>query len=378
MSTNFNPEEYYVIRVDYSSEHIPMLAWGETSSRKFLKAEKITDMETPLKIEFDDPVPKKPLMNDILELGSSYAISEKLKQLLEKADLINLQYFPATILKTKKESITGYYILHCHNVIPAVDKNNYEGSAVEDGKIFEIKRFTLDADLLNKIPLHDRLFFRLAENRAYTIIHQSIVDEIKKAEITGILLYSVNNWLPKTEETKKDEIEQKPEINNESYSWDDDDDDFGDGDDTDEEMERIYELASENDEHIPEFIEAQREKGNRGFSQIEEITDVLSSTDNGLRLLAFCCVYGVDNQALEACIPEWVKQYVGKDIERQEKLFNYMLLEIAKTGKKQYSATFIAEALQAAGVKCDKNLLDKILDNINENELPLLSSISSK
>lgn len=196
MSTNFNPDEYAVIRVDYSSEHIPMLAWGETSSRKFLQAEKIEEVELPLEITFDDPVPKKPLMNDILEVGSSYVLSEKLKQLLESLGLPKIQYFPTNILK-KKETITGHYILHCFNAYSAIDKSNYEGSEIKNGKITELKRFSLNSEVFNGIPLEERLFFRLTENRGFTFVHQSIVNEIKEAEITGILFYPVSNWQPK-------------------------------------------------------------------------------------------------------------------------------------------------------------------------------------
>jgi len=199
MSINFNPDEYYVIKVDYSSEHIPMLDWGNTRSLPFLDPEKVEGVKEPLEIMFYGTAPKNPLMNDILKMRSSYVISEIFKQFLEKEGLSKMQFFPVKIVEKKREPITGYYLLHTYNGIPAIDKNNYVGDPVDedDGQIYILERFALDAEVMNKIPLEDRTFFCFAENNSFYLAHQSIVDKIKEAGITGILFYPVSNWLPK-------------------------------------------------------------------------------------------------------------------------------------------------------------------------------------
>jgi hypothetical protein len=61
MNTNKFDSEYYVMDIDYERDEYPMLAWGEMDDTPFLDDTPIdiSDLEFPLKAEFDEPYPQK-------------------------------------------------------------------------------------------------------------------------------------------------------------------------------------------------------------------------------------------------------------------------------------------------------------------------------
>lgn len=193
---NFN-EVYFVMKVDGAENH-PILAWGKTSSRPFIRIEEINcdDLKMPLELLFDTPYPSNPEMADILHLGSTSVLSEKIKTLFEKLSLPKIQFIPTTIITNKKKRIEkGHYIFHCWKGIPAIDKDNYTGNPVdEDGIITILEKFQLDYEVLKNIDEKDRLIFRLAETPSFLIIHKSIKDAIEKEYATGFRFYQISKW----------------------------------------------------------------------------------------------------------------------------------------------------------------------------------------
>ncbi len=195
---NFN-EDYYVMEADGADNH-PQLAWGETSSRPFISIKEIDsdDLDLPLEIEFDTPYPRQPEMVDILDLGSTCVLSEKIKALFDKLKLPKVQFIPTTIITNKKQRIEkGYYIFNSWNGISGIDKNSYIGDPINPrGRILNLKKFSLDADILNKIALDERLLFRLSESPILIIIHKSIKEVLENEQATGFRFYQINKWSP--------------------------------------------------------------------------------------------------------------------------------------------------------------------------------------
>ena len=150
------------------------------------------------------------------------------------------------------------------------------------------------------------------------------------------------------------------------------------GIETPETLDEAFELALDNDKHIPLFIDYHRGLCGDGdeVATIEQLSDLLSDTDNGLRLLAACCVYVIDNQDIECNIADWIEECVGDDSKKQEKLFKYMLLETANlTHKNEFIMDYFTEALDAMGVEYDEEALEELLEDIDTKKLPKLSSI---
>jgi hypothetical protein len=198
MNNNIFDNEYYVMDVEGADNH-PMLAWGKNSARPFLVDEEIDmkELNNPLEIEFNTPYPKTPVMADNLHLMFKRVLSERIKLLFERLQIPKVQFIPVIIVTNKKQKIEGHYIFHCWNNICAVDKNNYEGGEIdEDGLITDLESFSLDAKVLEKISLEQRLVFCLSENTDFIIVHQSIKDAIENAGATGFRFYQISKWSP--------------------------------------------------------------------------------------------------------------------------------------------------------------------------------------
>ncbi|GHV58856.1 hypothetical protein FACS1894103_1090 [Campylobacterota bacterium] len=196
MNTNQFDSEYYVMNVDGANNH-PLLAWGKTRRGPFLQAALIDEktLSLPLQIVFDEPYPKQYEMADFLMLGAQFAGSETLKKFFERNKVYGAQFVPIEITTNKKEIITGHYAIHFHNRLRAIDENNYEGGEPDEfGEILDLSRFSLNAFLLNNIPIENRLVFVLEEDAGMIIVHQSIYEAIRAENLTGMRFWKVSDW----------------------------------------------------------------------------------------------------------------------------------------------------------------------------------------
>ena len=195
MKHNQLDKEYYVMGFDYANNYL-MLAWGDFDYGSFLKATPIdiNTLDLPIKIIFDETVSKECKMADFLMLGSECVGSNKLKNHFEQMNIYGIQFIPIEIKPKKGDTISGYFAINIWNVIQAIDKNNYEGVEPDEfGLIWDLEKFSLDTELLDKIPLEKRMFFGLAENNLI-IVHQSIYEAIQKENLIGIKFHRIDEW----------------------------------------------------------------------------------------------------------------------------------------------------------------------------------------
>ncbi len=189
-------EEYYLMNVDGASNH-PLLTWGSTDYEPLIFPRPVKDgvFELPLKIWFRSPYPKNPEIADILFLQGYLVMSGKVKSVFEKMNIYGVQFFPVQIITNKEEIIEGHYIIHPWNRIAAVDKNNYDGSPMDEkGRIDSLERFSLDERVLEAIPFEKRLVFHLAESKTERLIHKSVYEALVKENVTGFSFFKVSEW----------------------------------------------------------------------------------------------------------------------------------------------------------------------------------------
>ncbi len=195
MNHNKFDNEYYVMEADNAYNH-PVLTFGDTNCRPFMKKMPLDndEIELPIKIEFDDDYPEYE-MADLLILDAQYAVSEKLKNILEREEVHGIQFFPAEIETEKSEIILGHNFMHVWNRLAAIDKKNYKGGKPDElGLILDLESISLNEDLMEKTPFEQRKVIRLAEDPSMLLVHQSIYNAIKEEGLTGMSFWKVSEW----------------------------------------------------------------------------------------------------------------------------------------------------------------------------------------
>ena len=142
-------------------------------------------------------------------------------------------------------------------------------------------------------------------------------------------------------------------------------------------MNAIFQLALNNEKYTPSFIEHHRKvRPGGGETQMDHIIDLLSDSDNGLKLLAACAMYAIDQPDIEINLEYWIEEHVGDDEKKQAKLFKYIMLEAIKVPENnEFRNNYVIEALDAMGVDYDEDTLAEILEDIDPKNLPTLDDL---
>ena len=191
MSTKEFDKEYFKIGRINNNDY-PLITSTENGYYED-EDEFIDDPET-VEYRIAAPIPKNPVMVDYHKSPSS-VISQKIHDVLEKLNLKDIQMIPATISGKDNEVFENYWFVNVYNRIPAVDRKKSDYSWNDFLEIANpIKKLVLNEELLNSIPLEDRLVFRLEENSAFEIYHKSVVDAIMATNPEGIQFTKVEDY----------------------------------------------------------------------------------------------------------------------------------------------------------------------------------------
>ena len=191
MSTNEFNKEYFVIGRVNNNQH-PLL----TVTKKGGYEEDEEYVENPESMEYrlGSPIPKQPKMVDYHSTPCS-VVSQKIHDVLEKLNINGLQMISAIITGKDSELYENYWFLNIYNKLAVLDK---EKSKYDWNDFLEvanpIEKLVLSEELLNDIPLEERLIFRLEENTTFEIFHKSVFDAIMETNPEGILFTSVADW----------------------------------------------------------------------------------------------------------------------------------------------------------------------------------------
>ena len=120
-------------------------------------------------------------------------VSEKLYSVLNAMNINGLQLLPATISGKGKEY--KYWYLNIYNVYPVLDleKSEYKWNDTLKAA-YMIRKIVFNKLELEKIPLTERLVFRLAEDKSTYFFHKQIVDELMKIEPKSFTFKEVSEY----------------------------------------------------------------------------------------------------------------------------------------------------------------------------------------
>jgi len=120
-------------------------------------------------------------------------VSEKLYSALSTMDIKGLQLLPAIIKFKDKEY--KYWCLNIYNVYSVLDMEKSKYRWMETIKVANlIEKLVFNETELAKIPLEERLVFRLAENTGKYFFHKQIIDELLKIEPKSFKFIAVSEY----------------------------------------------------------------------------------------------------------------------------------------------------------------------------------------
>ena len=189
-----NEFDYYLIGSD-NTPYVPLLMADGGQSTMILHGRKpIHELDKPMELCFNPPVPAKPRMVDFHELPSS-VFSKKIYDVLQPMNIYGLQLLPTIIRGKNGDYYEDYKVAYIYNRITCLDMEHSEYDIDEDdGEINNILRFFLDNEKLAKIPLEKRLVFLLEEDMPKRIYHKSVVDAIMSVNPVGIYFHPIQEW----------------------------------------------------------------------------------------------------------------------------------------------------------------------------------------
>ena len=187
--TKENEFEYYKVTIS-NTEDVPLISEDDDCPIYLYKKVAI---ENPKLMQFKlaEPIPRKPVLADYLSTPSS-VVSKKIFNVLEPLKIYGIQLLPAKIRGKDNKLVSGYWAIHIFNNIKCVDKK-LSDCKIEDGLGY-VNKIVLDKKVLKKIPLKERLIFRLEEDRAYQLFHASIVEKIMAVNPTGVKFTDIEKW----------------------------------------------------------------------------------------------------------------------------------------------------------------------------------------
>lgn len=148
-------------------------------------------LKETLKFFMDSPRQTNPQFADY-HSESNPLVSKKFASVLEKFNIQTINIFPAEF--TLNGEKRDYFYIHFNKKIKVIDMEESDVYIDELGMAVDIDKLVLDEDVLEQIPLEDRLMFSLSENTTVNLIHKSIVEKLKDAGLTGVRFIPIDEF----------------------------------------------------------------------------------------------------------------------------------------------------------------------------------------
>ena len=119
-------------------------------------------------------------------------VSEKFKKVIEAFNPQHVDFYQADIINGE-QVWSDHYFMHVWNVYRAMHqgRSKIDGTYIDDDFILE--SLSLNEQLLDKIPLQERLIFVLDENPKF-LFHETVVAALKAANLSGLGFIKVKDW----------------------------------------------------------------------------------------------------------------------------------------------------------------------------------------
>lgn len=185
-----NEFEYY-IGFRSNDDSIPLLI-QDKECPNYIFEDELIEKPQLMKFKIRKPIPRKPKMADYLLFEGS-VISKKIFDVLQPLKINGIQLLPSLIIGKDDEEFSDHWTLHIYNSIQCVDQSLSE-CEFNISYLGDVKKIVLSKNILKKIPLNERLIFRLGEDSSFELFHISIVEKIMAVNPVGIKFTDIEKW----------------------------------------------------------------------------------------------------------------------------------------------------------------------------------------
>jgi len=189
---NFN-EEYYVIIRENNNKYPTFNGWIMPRSLKKIKVEENTEHQIWLTTGHGNG--KHNEYVDYHSSGGQSVCSKEFADLILSFETGGIQFLKGTHGDVVEEVERDYYMMHFYNRIACVEreKSNIEINP-ETNFIRSIRGFSINEEVLNKIPFEKRQIFFLDESAFIKLFHESIVEKMMNSGLKGFRFIKASQW----------------------------------------------------------------------------------------------------------------------------------------------------------------------------------------
>ena len=111
-------------------------------------------------------------------------VSEKFKQVIDGFNAPKVDFYQADI-RNLGQTWSDHYFMHVWNNHRVMHHGRSKIDGTYENDDFTLESFSLDENLMGKIPLEERLIFRLSEKPKF-LFHETVMEALDKANLTGL------------------------------------------------------------------------------------------------------------------------------------------------------------------------------------------------
>lgn len=201
--SKYDTEYFFILKAE--DERLPSLTADETTIERNYSFEAQPMGSPPLRFfngakEYDEKMKIRPLAEPprFLFNGTNVLAPARVREALLEAEVPNLSMHPAVYVHDNRKWYEDYWLLTFTQRFDCWDRatSTYEDEPLEMGgfKLFSIYTYSLDAELLNRTPLRERLLFKMGGSQdAFVVCHRSIASLFRGHE-NGVRMVAVSDY----------------------------------------------------------------------------------------------------------------------------------------------------------------------------------------
>ena len=185
----------YYVHHRANDDHHPLAASLERIRRSgaLMRTAPIGDGVSPFRFKYGAMGSSTPKLADHHSYTSSPLVSDRIKNAIAPLNIKTVEFVPAQI-EHKDDIFRAFWVMHPLAKLNVVDLVRSDIKLSTDGAFLNIRRLCLDEEKINKIPLEERLFFRVEHRASLFMWHCSLVHAVRAVNPSGIQFYDAEGY----------------------------------------------------------------------------------------------------------------------------------------------------------------------------------------